>query len=490
MGTLGNIYNNVSFALSLHTEAIARLQEQAATGSRINRASDDPSSAYQVLELNSQKKSLENYIDNLSETISTLEFSSTIIGGENGMTPTLAEVKTCLTQITSGTYSAKQRSDAADRIDELLEQIVSLANTKQKNQYLFGGGNTASAPYIVERTDEKITSVTYQGSLQDRNIEVATGVESSAFHIGENIFRSNDRSDPIFMGSTGAENGTGTSSVTGYTWLQVADAVDEVQTITITGTPTGGTFTLTLNGETTGDIDWDASAADVQAALVALPGVEDGDVVCTDGPLPATVTVTFGGNLAQTNIAEMTFTDSITGGSPAIATTQDGGLQLSIDGGTSVAIPIGDKTNVAVTNSDGQVLYVDATNINSTGYELVSIPGTHDIFDTLITIRDILEDERGLQLQTLRDNALESLDEINSLLVRTSVSIGSKIGFLNNLKSNLEDIKFDTEDETTRLEEADIAQIAIELSRHDVLYQMSLAVAARMMSMSLLDFIG
>ena len=34
-GTLNNIYNNVSLALHLHTDAMTRLQEQVSTGSRI-----------------------------------------------------------------------------------------------------------------------------------------------------------------------------------------------------------------------------------------------------------------------------------------------------------------------------------------------------------------------------------------------------------------------------------------------------------------------
>ena len=78
-GTLSNIYSNVNFALHLNTDAMTRLQEQAATGSEVNRASDDPSTAYRVLGLNSQVNSLENYSDHLSDAIGTLELSSTII---------------------------------------------------------------------------------------------------------------------------------------------------------------------------------------------------------------------------------------------------------------------------------------------------------------------------------------------------------------------------------------------------------------------------
>ena len=55
---------------------------------------------------------------------------------------------------------------------------------------------------------------------------------------------------------------------------------------------TGGTFTLTFDGQTTAPIAYDATAAPVQAALEALGNVEPGDVVVTGGPVnTANVTV-------------------------------------------------------------------------------------------------------------------------------------------------------------------------------------------------------
>ncbi|MHC4568779.1 MAG: hypothetical protein ACYTE3_23835 [Planctomycetota bacterium] len=118
--------------------------------------------------------------------------------------------------------------------------------------------------------------------------------------------------------------------------------------------------------------------------------------------------------------------------------------------------------------------------------------GTYDIFSSLMGIRDILENPNSLsdaQIREMLDKSLESLDEMTRLLVKTEVSIGSRIGFLYDLKDTIENIEYNAEDETARLIEADIAQIAIDLSRREVLYQMSLSVAARVMSVSLLDFI-
>jgi len=392
-GTLVNTYNNVGFALNLHAEAMARLQEQASTGARINRASDDPSAAYRVLGLNSEQRLLENYMDNISQAISTLEISSSIV---EDMVSTISEEKVHLTQIVSGTYTQEGRERLAEEINDTLEQMVLLANTKHMGRYLFGGSNTRSAPFVVQRNNGEITNVVYQGSDEQLQVEVAPGVEFSSFYVGNDIFRSNSRSDPAFSGGTGAKTGTGTSNVRGDVWL----------------------------------------------------------------------TVTYDGS----------------------------NYKLSIDdGATEVTVPSsGDISNIAVTDSTGQVLYVDATNINSTGVDMVRVPGTYDVFNTLISIRDILRNQRGLsdgKVAELINSSIESLEEVRNLLVERQVSMGAKIGFLDNLKDTLEEIKFDTEDEATTLQQADITQIAIDISRREVLYQVSLSVAAKLMSMSLLDFI-
>ena len=391
-GTLGSIHNNVNYALHLNSEAMIVLQEQASTGSRVNRTSDDPSTAYRILGLNSQVNTLKNYQDNLSDAIGLLELSSTVI---QDMVSSFRDVKGSLTQITNGIYDEESRKRAAEGVKHTLEHIVLLANSEHTGRYLFGGENSTSAPYVAQRTDGEITRVTYQGSHSNRNIEVAPNVESSAFYIGDDIFRSDDRSTPVFQGDTSAGAGTGTSSVRGSTWL------------TVTGTA--------------------------------------------------------------------------------------GDYNLSIDGGATTVNTDGTDTNLAVTNSiTGEVLYVDATQITGTGVDLVRVPGTYDIFSSLIGIRDILNNDNNLpevQVREMLENSIDSLDEINELLVRAEVSIGSRIGFLNDLSDTVKNVEYNAEDESTRLVEADIAQIAIDLSRREVLYQMSLSVAAKVLSVSLLDFI-
>ena len=111
------------------------------------------------------------------------------------------------------------------------------------------------------------------------------------------------------------------------------DAVNEVQLLTATVAFTAGTYTLTLLGETTGVIDWDASAAEVEVFLEALDGVAVGEASVVDsGSWPAiteTLTITFTGALAGTDIALMTIAEgSLTG---------DGTFTESVTGVTGVA---------------------------------------------------------------------------------------------------------------------------------------------------------
>ncbi len=95
--------------------------------------------------------------------------------------------------------------------------------------------------------------------------------------------------------------------------------VNEVQSASISGTPTGGTYTLTFDGQTTSALAYNANAAAIQAALEALPNVNPGDItVAGTGPY----TFTFGSAYANRNVPQITATGSFTGGTaPAITTS-------------------------------------------------------------------------------------------------------------------------------------------------------------------------
>lgn len=107
--------------------------------------------------------------------------------------------------------------------------------------------------------------------------------------------------------------------------ITVGDGANATWTLTFGGTPaSGGTFTITTPQGTTAGIPFNATAAQVQAALEAITGIGVGNVLVVQtsgGPLPAAgvMTVTFRRALGGTIVTPVTAAaGGLTGGAPTI----------------------------------------------------------------------------------------------------------------------------------------------------------------------------
>jgi hypothetical protein len=107
------------------------------------------------------------------------------------------------------------------------------------------------------------------------------------------------------------------------------------QSITVTGTPSGGTYTLLYEGATTAAIAYNASATAVQTALRATPAIGDGGVNVRGRP--GAYTAAFQGTLATDAGPLSLGTNSLTGGtlpSVTLASAADALLQDCLDRAT------------------------------------------------------------------------------------------------------------------------------------------------------------
>jgi hypothetical protein len=127
----------------------------------------------------------------------------------------------------------------------------------------------------------------------------------------------------------------------------------EVQTLTIGGTPTGGTFKLAFDGQTTTPIIWtdvdNTLIAAIDAALEALTNIGASGVVVADGTLTSgigTVTITFGGNLAKLAVNTITVADnSLTGTAPTLAVAETTPGVTASFRGAKIGALVTDTTN-------------------------------------------------------------------------------------------------------------------------------------------------
>lgn len=139
---------------------------------------------------------------------------------------------------------------------------------------------------------------------------------------------------------------------------------NEVQTLTIGGTPTGGTFKLAYDGYTSAAITWSATnttlLANIQAALNAMPNVGTNGIVAAAGTLTAgigTITLTFGANLINLVVPSMTVADnSLTGAAPTLAVAETTpGVTATMRGAAKGALLI-DTTNAKLYINAGTAL--------------------------------------------------------------------------------------------------------------------------------------
>jgi hypothetical protein len=133
----------------------------------------------------------------------------------------------------------------------------------------------------------------------------------------------------------------------------------EIQTITTSGTISGGTFTLSFEGFTTAAITWSSTnatlVANIDAALEALPNIGTGGVTTAVGTATAgvgTFTVTFAGNLAAKAVGLMTATSSLTGSGAAVAVTETTpGVDATFRGAPKGALAVNTATGVLYANT-------------------------------------------------------------------------------------------------------------------------------------------
>jgi flagellar hook-associated protein 3 FlgL len=138
-----------------------QLQNQAATGQRIQAPEDDPAAVQRTLDLQAQNRGLEQY----TKTISTLQDRAT-----NSFTA-LQAVKTVsdrageIATLAGGTRSPDELKTYAGEVTQMIQSAAQALNSKSGDHYLFGGTAASQPPFVVA-TDANgiVTGVTYQGN--------------------------------------------------------------------------------------------------------------------------------------------------------------------------------------------------------------------------------------------------------------------------------------------------------------------------------------
>jgi flagellar hook-associated protein 3 FlgL len=138
------IYDAVTYNLSNCTQEMNKANEIVSTGKRINNLSDDPVGLTQALNVRSAISNLEQMQRNISRGNSWLASSESALTHVEDI---ISDTKALCVQMATATTGSAQRLSAAGTVQNMLDEIISLANTNVAGSYIFSGSKTDRTPF-------------------------------------------------------------------------------------------------------------------------------------------------------------------------------------------------------------------------------------------------------------------------------------------------------------------------------------------------------
>ncbi len=163
----------------------ARLQQtelQIASGLRVSKPSDDPAAAVKVLDLKASIDSLDQYSRNSAIAEASLGFEESVVANVNN---TLQRIRELSVQGNNSTYQDRDKQSIAQEIYQRLDELVSLANTRDsQGEYIFGGFKVDSPPFV-----EIDGEVSYRGDQGQRLLQIGDGSKVATRDSGLEVFQ-------------------------------------------------------------------------------------------------------------------------------------------------------------------------------------------------------------------------------------------------------------------------------------------------------------
>lgn len=179
---LGYIYQN--------RNNFTELSNQISSGKKLLKPSDDAAGAVSVLNVNKELNQLQSYIKNIESGKNELGVLDSTLAQAN---KSLQRAYDLAVTASNGTNSPDALKAAKTEIDQIINNLKDLGNTKYNGKYIFAGTNTTTAPFVdrpggggVEYTGTPATSD------YERNIEISNGVKETVNTTGDRLFGSYD----------------------------------------------------------------------------------------------------------------------------------------------------------------------------------------------------------------------------------------------------------------------------------------------------------
>ncbi|MCH6266833.1 flagellar hook-associated protein FlgL [Neobacillus citreus] len=142
--TQSMLNSNMLFNLSRNNKAMDKLQEQASSGKKINKPSDDPVTAVRGMFYRSSLNEIDQYKRNADDGYSWMTSTDEAL---DEVTNVLQRVRELTVQGLNGSNSETARQAIASEISQLQEHLGEIANSQMAGKYIFAGTDVKNAPF-------------------------------------------------------------------------------------------------------------------------------------------------------------------------------------------------------------------------------------------------------------------------------------------------------------------------------------------------------
>lgn len=168
-------------SIAKNQSELLKIQNQFATGKRINSAADDPAGTMRASELKAAKSVNDQYQRNQTYAQNSLNL---LDGTLSDISDVMQSMRETLLAAGNATLNATDRQQYAQQLRSKLDQMLNLSNSRDEaGRYLFAGFNDAAAPFTFGGS-----TLTYSGDNGVRELQVSSSVDVPLNVSGQELF--------------------------------------------------------------------------------------------------------------------------------------------------------------------------------------------------------------------------------------------------------------------------------------------------------------
>ena len=514
------LYKQFANSLSKNLSRLGTVQEQISSGKKLTKPSDDVIALRGAMAYRVSINSIQQYSRNIDEGVSMLALSESAL---SSTTSIINRARELALSESSDTATAETRDMTSYELQNLFNELIDIGNTKLKDRYIFSG--------YLSSTKSFSTTGAYQGDSNNIVTYTSEGITSKINVTGDSAFSdstkyiTDDLTSETLTGSLSITTGSNNAVIIPGSAYAFAAATPEAIRDTInapmsdwyaTEATTVGAGTLSVKIGNLDPVSVTVAAADtvsdVVTSLNAVPGLTAG---------LAYETTEAAGSRVKIFIRPTTAGDPVT-----IEITSDADLDDNDDNGLSALLHTDAKSNLTenalgieamvindssskrllfdpvvagttytiAVDEDGNGTFSEAAEIDTTGLsQLYHASSAATNLNNSISFHMVLDHLRNSMVNNdsigIRQS-IKLLDGSMDGLLNVTADVGSRYKYLEDQKNRLEDNTLSYRQSLSSLEDADIAKVAMEITKIQTALEAMRISSLKSLQQSLFDFLG